>query len=60
MSDKVITQDPALPKAADAFVDEMQRNHDGEINGTPLWTQWALRHAFERGVAWQLKKFNAT
>jgi len=54
MSDIVIHRDPKLTKAADAFVESMASKTDGKFGQTPLWCEWALRHAFEQGVAWAI------
>lgn len=52
MSDVVIVQDPALTAAADKFIEEMNGQPDGMVRDVKLWTNWALRHAFEQGAAW--------
>jgi hypothetical protein len=53
VSDVTIYQDPELTKAADDFLEGIKGDSCGSVNGVPLFVEWVLRHAFERGVAWQ-------
>ncbi len=52
MSDVVITQDPKVTQEADALIEELKGSPSIYNHGTPYWGSSALRHAFERGVAW--------